>query len=138
MAAETVSFTITSEILDILNLGSADLGQEIRLLAAIAYFQEKKLSLGEAAQLAGLRRVEFVDALSERGLHNKPGAPSELETVAQTETAAEISQPIERPSRGQLMVIALEQLAEHEAFEGVDPVTWQQNVRIERSLPGRK
>ena len=36
------------------------------------------------------------------------------------------------------MVAALEQRAEHEVFARVDPVIWQRDARLERSLPGRE
>ncbi len=55
------------------------------LLAAIAYFQEKKLSLGKAAQLAGLNRLEFMDILSDRGItifdYDKSVLTSELNGI---------------------------------------------------------
>jgi predicted HTH domain antitoxin len=38
----------------------------MRLLTAIAYFQEKKLALGKAAQLPGMSRLEFMDILSQK------------------------------------------------------------------------
>jgi predicted HTH domain antitoxin len=40
----------------------------MRLLTAIAYFQEKKLSLGKAAELAGMNRLDFMDILSQKGI----------------------------------------------------------------------
>jgi predicted HTH domain antitoxin len=68
-------------------LGSADLGQSIRLLAAIAYFQEKKLSLGKAAQLAGINRLAFMDVLSQGGIvifdYDESMLASELKGIAQ-------------------------------------------------------
>jgi predicted HTH domain antitoxin len=53
MTTETVSFEISQDILASLKVGTAELEQDMRLLAAINYFQEKKLSLGKAAQLSG-------------------------------------------------------------------------------------
>ncbi|BDA70503.1 conserved hypothetical protein [Rivularia sp. IAM M-261] len=39
--------------------------------------------------------------------------------------------------RGQRMAAALEKLAEAQAFAGIDPVVWQQDMRQDRELPGR-
>lgn len=63
MKTETVSFEIPQDLLASLKLGSVALAQSIRLLAAIAYFKAKKLSLGKAAQLAGINRLQFMDLL---------------------------------------------------------------------------
>ena len=38
------------------------------MLAAIAYFRERKLSLGEAAEFAGMDRLDFMDVLSDKGI----------------------------------------------------------------------
>ena len=39
-----------------------------RLTAAIYYLNEKRLSLGQAARLAGLTRLEFLDVLVAQGI----------------------------------------------------------------------
>jgi len=51
----------------------------IRLRAAIAYFQEKRLSLGKAAELAGINRLEFMDILASKGIVIFDYDESELE-----------------------------------------------------------
>lgn len=68
MKRETVTFEVSQDLLASLKLSSAALGQSIRLLAAIAYFKDKKLSLGKAAQLAGLNRLRFMDILADQGI----------------------------------------------------------------------
>ncbi len=68
MKTETISFEVSKDLLASLKLGSTALGQHIRLLAAIAYFRDKKLSLGKAAQLAGLNRLRFMDILAKEGI----------------------------------------------------------------------
>jgi len=65
---ESVTFEISADLLAALKLGAEDLGRNMRLIAAISYFQDKKLSLGKAAQLAGMNRLNFMDALAERGI----------------------------------------------------------------------
>ena len=41
---------------------------EVRLLAAIHYLHAKRLSLGQAARLAGVSRLDFLDLLAARGI----------------------------------------------------------------------
>ena len=41
---------------------------EVRLIAAIHYLQAKRLSLGQAARLAGVSRLDFLDLLAARGV----------------------------------------------------------------------
>jgi predicted HTH domain antitoxin len=77
---------VPPDLLAALKIGAGDLGRNIRLMAAIAYFQEKKLSLGKAAQLAGMNRLAFMDVLAERGIvvfdYDESMVASELEGVA--------------------------------------------------------
>jgi predicted HTH domain antitoxin len=68
MATSTISFEIPQDVLASLKTGPIDLAKNIRLVSAIAYFQEKKLSLGKAAQLAGMNRLAFMDVLAQRGI----------------------------------------------------------------------
>ncbi len=86
MTTETITLEIPQDLLAALKVGSIDLGRNIRLLAAIAYFQDKKLSLGKAAQLAGINRLEFMDVLSERGItifdYDESVLTSELDSLS--------------------------------------------------------
>lgn len=68
MKTETISFEVSQDVLASLKLGSEALGQNIRLLAATTFFRDKKLSLGKAAELAGLNRLEFMDTLTQQGI----------------------------------------------------------------------
>ena len=52
-------------------------------------------------------------------------------------TILEEEPSLETKGRGQRMAVALEKLAQAQAFAGIDPVVWQQDVRQERELPGR-
>ena len=63
-----VSIDIPEDLLSALREQPAELSQEIRLLAALHYFKEKRLSLGQAARFAGLNRLDFLDALNARGV----------------------------------------------------------------------
>ncbi|MEW6378516.1 MAG: UPF0175 family protein [bacterium] len=66
MKTEEVKFDISEDILASLKSGIEDFKREIRSIAAIAYYKEKKLSLGKAAQLAGMNRLDFMDLLAEK------------------------------------------------------------------------
>jgi predicted HTH domain antitoxin len=68
MTPKIVTFEVSPDLLAALKVGTNDLGRNIRLMAAIAYFQEKKLSLGKASQLAGMNRLSFMDTLVEQGI----------------------------------------------------------------------
>ena len=87
MTTETVSFEVAQDLLASLKVGTAELGRNIRLLAAITYFQDKKLSLGKAAQLAGMNRLAFMDLLAEKGIiifdYDESMLASELRGIAQ-------------------------------------------------------
>lgn len=87
MSTETVSFEVSQDLLASLKVGTAELGRNIRLLAAITYFQDKKLSLGKAAQLAGMNRLVFMDLLTEKGIvifdYDESMLAGELSGIAQ-------------------------------------------------------
>ena len=80
MSTETISFEIPKELLASLNTGVQNLIRELRILGAISYFQEKKLSLGKAAELAGVPRLEFMDLLFQKGIVIFDYDEEELET----------------------------------------------------------
>ena len=86
MKTETISFEVSQDLLASLKLGSVALAQRIRLLAAIAFFRDKKLSLGKAAQLAGLNRLHFMDMLAKEGIvifdYDESVLDSDLEGIA--------------------------------------------------------
>ena len=63
-----VSFDIPDDLLLTLREQPKEFAQEVRLLAAIYYFQAKRLSLGQAARLAGINRLDFLDILADRGI----------------------------------------------------------------------
>ena len=80
MSTDTISFEIPKELLASLNTGVLNLTRELRILGAISYYQEKKLSLGKAAEFAGIPRLEFVDLLSQKGIVVFDYDEKELET----------------------------------------------------------
>ena len=80
MNLETISFEVSQDILDTLKVGSDELLKRMRLLTAITYFQENKLSLGKAAELAGMNRLAFMDILSKKNIVIFDYDESELNT----------------------------------------------------------
>jgi len=68
MNTETITLEISQDLLAALKMGAADLAQNIRNLAAIGFYQDKRLSLGKAAQLAGMNRLLFMDLLATKGI----------------------------------------------------------------------
>lgn len=68
MSTETITLEVSQDMLAALKMGATDLGERIRLLAAISFFQEKQLSFGKAAELASLNRLTFMDVLTQRGI----------------------------------------------------------------------
>jgi predicted HTH domain antitoxin len=63
-----VSFEIPDDLLLTLREQPAELSQEMRLVTAIHYLREKRLSLGQAARFAGVNRLDFLDVLASRGV----------------------------------------------------------------------
>lgn len=63
-----ISIDIPNDLLIALREQPTELSHEVRFIAALHYFREKRLSLGQAARFAGLNRVEFLDILAARGI----------------------------------------------------------------------
>lgn len=63
-----VSMDIPEDLLITLRMQPAELSREIRLLAAVYYLEEKRLSLGRSARFAGMKRLDFLDTLNARGV----------------------------------------------------------------------
>lgn len=63
-----VSIDIPDDLLLTLREQQGEFAQEVRLVAAIHYLREKRLSLGQAARLAGMNRLDFLDVLAARGI----------------------------------------------------------------------
>ncbi|MBM3889883.1 MAG: UPF0175 family protein [Verrucomicrobia bacterium] len=58
----TITVNCPEEVLISLKKTPSDMAEEIRLAAAMKLFELGKLSSGRAAQLAGISRVEFLQA----------------------------------------------------------------------------
>lgn len=63
-----ISIDVPDDLLLALREQSGEFAQEIRLVIAIHYLRNKRLSLGQAARLAAMNRLDFLDALAARGI----------------------------------------------------------------------
>lgn len=59
-----VQIELPDEVLIALKETPEELAKEIRMLAAVKFYQMGKLSSGRAAELAGIPRVSFLQSLS--------------------------------------------------------------------------
>ncbi len=64
MPVERIILEIPEEVLISLKETPSELSRDIRMLAAVKFYQMGKLSSGRAAQLAGVSRISFLQALS--------------------------------------------------------------------------
>jgi predicted HTH domain antitoxin len=65
---EKIVLEIPDEVLISLKETSTELSRDIRMLAAVKFYQMGKLSSGRAAQLAGIPRVSFLQSLARYGV----------------------------------------------------------------------
>ncbi|MGE0825708.1 MAG: UPF0175 family protein [Candidatus Binatia bacterium] len=63
-----VTFDIPDELLTALGEHPDACVQEMRLLAALEYLHEKRLSPGQAAKFAGIDLLQLLDTLDARGV----------------------------------------------------------------------
>lgn len=59
MLTKTVKITVPSDIIIALNDTEEELANDIKFSMAIKYYQMAKLTIGQAARLAGYTRYEF-------------------------------------------------------------------------------
>ena len=65
MNTQTISIDFPSDIFLALNETESEIKQRIKISLAIRLYKLQKLTIGKAAQVAGLSRLEFETALSE-------------------------------------------------------------------------
>jgi predicted HTH domain antitoxin len=63
-----IPLNIPEDLLLVLREHPAEVAREIRLFAALHYFRAKRLSLGQAARLAEMHRLAFMETLSAHGI----------------------------------------------------------------------
>ena len=65
MNTQTISIDFPSDIFLALNETEGEIKQRIKILLAIRLYKLQKLTIGKAAQVAGLSRLQFETILSE-------------------------------------------------------------------------
>lgn len=65
---QEIILKIPDEVLISLKETPVELSRDMRMLAAVKFYQMGKLSSGRAAQLAGIPRVSFFQSLSRYGV----------------------------------------------------------------------
>lgn len=68
MATQTISFDVPDDILLALNESENDLKKRIKVVLGMQLYTLQKLTLGKAAQLSGLSRLEFETELSNNNI----------------------------------------------------------------------
>jgi len=64
----TISIEFPSDIFLALNQNETELKNNIKTSLALRLYQQRKLTIGKAAQIAGLSRLEFETLLSENDI----------------------------------------------------------------------
>jgi len=66
-------------VLSALRKDPDDFGRELRLAAAVKWYEMRQVSQGRAAEIAGLSRAEFLDALGRYGVSPFQSSEEEIE-----------------------------------------------------------
>lgn len=65
---DEVTIKYPEHLEDAVKLSKSELERELRLMAALKMFELGKLSSGKAAELAGMTRLEFLEACGQYGV----------------------------------------------------------------------
>lgn len=75
----TVNLDVPAEAMAALRLDASAFAREMRVAAAIHWYQQGELSQAAAARVAGLNRLEFLDLLASRHIDVFVVDPADLE-----------------------------------------------------------
>ncbi|WP_459937474.1 UPF0175 family protein [Desulfonatronum parangueonense] len=73
-----VTIHLSEDILPILRTSPENFVHELRLAAAVKWYEMGKVSQGKGAELAGISRQEFIDALAAFGVSPIQTTPEQL------------------------------------------------------------
>ncbi|MCF8012157.1 MAG: UPF0175 family protein [Clostridiales bacterium] len=79
MRTININIPISEELLFVLKKDEQSLQEEARKILAMQFFKERKLSLGKAAELAGMEKNEFVILLGKNQIDIYQYTENELE-----------------------------------------------------------
>lgn len=74
-----VTIELPDDAFSALHTSPEEFARELRLAAAIKWYETERISQGKAAELAGVSRATFIDALSQYGVSAIQTSPGELE-----------------------------------------------------------
>jgi predicted HTH domain antitoxin len=82
----SVTIQLPDELPSALHRSPTELQKDVRLAAAIDWYRQGLVSQGRAAEIAGIPRADFIEALAERKIEVVQIGPDELECPASAET----------------------------------------------------
>lgn len=74
----TVTIALPDDLLAALHRSPVEMQAEVRLAAAVDWYRRGLLSQGRAAEIAGVPRADFIDALAARRIEVVQVEPDEL------------------------------------------------------------
>ena len=75
---KTLTLELPDDAFSALRSSPEEFGRELRLVAAIKWYEMERISQGKAAEIAGLSRSAFIEALSRYGASPIQVSPSAL------------------------------------------------------------
>ncbi len=77
----TISFPIREDILLSVKESKDEFTRELLFLSALYFYRKRRLSLGKAAELAGYRKIEFIEKLQREKEHIFDYSEEEIDEI---------------------------------------------------------
>lgn len=68
MQKETYKIEFSPEIISLITPKKQEASQRVKEMVIIELFRERRISTGKAAQILGMKRIEFISLLSHMGI----------------------------------------------------------------------